>query len=505
MKDRRFTDWVPVLIFAVCWGVVPALPAISTGQLLGHPWTDLYPSVWGMWWFASEQAYVIPTVLPMFAEGLGAPDGIPFFYSSPLHGALATPLLSSFSLITTWNILTIAARIGTVLAGYIAAKAWGLSSRGSLVAAVLFGCSPFFHGYAVEGIVEGVDGWPLALWLWAVATKRKLLSALFFGLTIISSFYMAATAMVLALFIGPRCWVGVAGGLLLSTPFLYGFSSSFMGDSSVAPEVRRSMGSSIGLWEPALFTEGIQPFAKSSWIGFTAGFLCLVSGIKHRRVAVVGIIFWLLSLGVGPVYSLPLFSEIRFPYRFHAGTLVVMAYLVGRWIDDLAPSSRLYGKHTFIAGLLILEGMVLGPVETIIPSASGDIDEVHNMTSGAIVLDIPGPVAMPPNVRNPSRVRARDFLFGQTLNGTRSPWIPDFNSIGIVSTEHPDLEIVRQLDPLVSGETPTSLPTLSWVDGIIIHPSQLGDRTETIEALLNASGWRHIEGEFPDSVLYTRP
>ena len=166
MSPKDHSGWYFTLFLAIVWVIGPAAPTIISGQLLGHPWTDLYPSVWGMWWFASEQPFAFPTSLPMFADGLGAPVGMPFFYSSAIHGALATPLLSMFSLVTTWNTLTVAARIGTVLAAYGAAKAWGLSSRGAIVAASIFGCSPFFHGYAVEGIVEGVDGWALALWLW---------------------------------------------------------------------------------------------------------------------------------------------------------------------------------------------------------------------------------------------------------------------------------------------------------------------------------------------------
>jgi len=505
MENSARRGWAYAFILAALWGVLPAIPTLLSGELLGHPWTDLYPSVWGMWWFASEQSLVVPTTLPMFVQGLGAPDGIPFFYSSTIHGALATPLLSIFSVVDTWNILTILARIATVVASYAAAKAWGLKSDGALVAAAVFACSPFFHGYAVEGIVEGVDGWPIALWLWAVGTRKQVLSGVFFALTIVSSFYMAATAMVLAVFIGPRCWVGVALGLVLSSPVLYGFTSSFAGDSSVSPEVRSSMGTSISLWSPALFTDGIQPFAKTSWLGFTAGFLATISGLRYRRAAALGLLFWFLSFGIGPVYELPLFSELRFPYRFHAGTLIVMALLVGRWADTPKINSLRHLKGWILAAIIVVEGLLLGPIEPVIPGSPGDVDQVHSMEAGAIVLDIPGPVAMEPNVRNPSRIRAKHFLYGQTLTGTKSPWVPDFNSVGVVSAEHPELIAVRQFDPLVSDEMPTSLPSLDWVDGIILHPEELNGRADTIEQMLLESGWRQRFGEIPSPVLYTRP
>jgi hypothetical protein len=331
------------------------------------------------------------------------------------------------------------------------------------------------------------------------------LSAVTFALTVISSFYMAATAVVLALFIGPSCWVGVVGGLALSSPILYGFTSSFGGESAVSAGVRSSMGTGVGLWKSGLFTEGVQPFAKSSWIGFISGFIALLSARKHRKVALIAVVFWLLSLGMGPVYSLPLFSEIRFPYRFHAGTLVLLAYLVGLWIDDQTGEYTFFRSRLLLAPLIVLEGLILSPVEPVIPGSSGDVGDVHSMPVGSLVLDIPGPVAMEPNVRNPSRVRARHFLFGQTLMDTRTPWVPDFNSVGVTSVEHPDLSTIRQFDPLVSETVPEMIPELDWVDGVIIHPAELDGRAEHLQTLLISKGWRHQAGGFPEATLYVRP
>ena len=82
----------------------------------------------------------------------------------------------------------------------------------------MYGAAPFFQGYAVEGIVEGTDGWALALWLWAVGRGRVGWGAIAFTLTALSSWYMAATACLLAPFLGRVGLLSAAGGLTLSAP-----------------------------------------------------------------------------------------------------------------------------------------------------------------------------------------------------------------------------------------------------------------------------------------------
>jgi hypothetical protein len=205
----------PALALAIAWALLPALPAWSRGELIGQPYTDLYPAVWGLWWFVSEQPG-----LPLHTTLLGAPEGLPFYYSSPLRGWLATPILGILGLTTTWNLLLVVARAATVLCAFGAARAWGLGPAGALTAAAVYGAAPFFQGYAVEGIVEGTDGWALALWLWAVGRGRIGLGAVAFALTALSSWYMAATACLLAPFLGRVGLLSAAGGLTLSAPAL---------------------------------------------------------------------------------------------------------------------------------------------------------------------------------------------------------------------------------------------------------------------------------------------
>ena len=200
------TGWYWASILAVAWALVPVFPALWSGDLIGHGLTDLFPSVWGLWWFVQEQPG-----LPTHCSQLGASEGMGFYYSSPIRGWLAWPILSTLGLTSTWNLLVVAARFATVLCAYGAARAWSLSHAGALTVAAVYGASPFFHGYTVEGIVEGQDGWALALYLWSLADRRRLLSGLALGLTLWTSWYAGATACVFGALLGRRGWWSLWG------------------------------------------------------------------------------------------------------------------------------------------------------------------------------------------------------------------------------------------------------------------------------------------------------
>ena len=116
------------------------------------------------------------------------------------------------------------------MTSYGAARAWGLGQRGAL-AACLYGCSPFFHGYAVEGIAEGSDGWTLALWVWAIGLGRFRLAAIPFALTVLSSWYLGMVALLLMCLaaIRERRALWSLLGLVFAAPALAQFVSAFPG------------------------------------------------------------------------------------------------------------------------------------------------------------------------------------------------------------------------------------------------------------------------------------
>ena len=477
------------LALALAWGVLPALPALTAGELLGQPFTDLYPSVWGMWWFAGEQPG-----LPSTSRALAAPEGMGFYYSSPLKGWLAVPLLPLIGVAWTWNVLLLLARVATVLAAWAAGRAWGLSERGALVAAAVYGCSPFFHGYAVEGIVEGTDGWALALWLWAVGRRRTGWAMVGFALTVVSSWYMAAVACLLALAVGPRAWVGAAGGLLLAAPALWQFLGAFPAREPLPAELRAAMGSALTFAEPGI-AEGLNPFAKTSWIGVLAPLAALLVVSDHRRVGIALLVLALLSFGVGPIYDLPPFSSLRFPYRLHAGVLALLGLLAGHAADR-------WRHGAWLAPLVVVEGLLLSPIEPLLPGAPAEVPAIYDQ-AGDVVLDLPGPLAMPPGEINRSRPRARWFLYAQTRGGHATAWRPDFNAIGVLATDD-GLDRARALDPLMRSPTPSSLDLPADIDTVVLHHRELRSRLADARGLLAAEGWVLVDDDGERS-LYRRP
>ena len=408
-----------------------------------------------MWWFASEQPG-----LPLHTEQLGAPEGMGFYYSSPIHGWLAWPLIPLLGVAGTWNLLVVLARFATPVLAFLAARAWGLERSGALVAAAVYGCAPFFHGFAVEGIVEGLDGWTLPLFLLAHFKGRRWLAAPAFALVVLSSWYLGAVACLLALFLGRKAWPSALLGLLLATPFVWAFGLAFPESAAIPAEVRGLMGTELLPSLPGLVTD--NPFAKTSWVGLVAPALALLVVRERRLTACVLVLFWVLSLGVGPHFELPGLSSLRFPYRLHAGVLVVLAGLAGL-------GAQRWSWGAWLAPVLVLEGLLLSPVEPLIPGAPAGPHPIYEeLPEGPVLLDIPGPLAMPPGEINPSRPRARWFLYQQVFHGRRSPWIPDFNGVGVAAED--GLDAVRALDP---HGPPSDEALVIEADLVVVHELDL--------------------------------
>jgi len=385
----------------------------------------------------------------------------------------------------TWNLLVIASRLATVLISYGAARAWGLGSRGALAAAALYGCSPFFHGYAVEGIAEGSDGWTLALWLWAIGRHRFRLAAVPFAFTVMSSWYLGMVAVLLvslaALWDRRALWSLI--GLGLAWPALAQFVSAFPGTAPLQDGIRAAMGAQIGIPSPG-WNPGLNPFAINTYVGGVA----LVAALASRtRWVVAAVVPAILSLGVGPIYDLPVAELVRFPYRWHAATLILLAPAVGITADRLR-----WGG--IIAPLIVIEGLLLSPVEPVLPGAPADIPAYVDHIDGP-VLELPGPVAMPPGKVNRSRGRARYLMYHQTSHGQASPWVPDFNSVGVSPSSTAEiLGTLNGLDKLTGTAPPERM---DWgpiealgITHISVHHLRLGrERNAIAVSSLREQGW----------------
>ena len=183
------------------------------------------------------------------------------------------------------------------------ARAWGLGQRGALAAAALYGCSPFFHGYAVEGIAEGSDGWTLALWVWAIGLGRFRLAAIPFALTVLSSWYLGMAALLLMCLatVWERRVLWSFLGLVFATPALAQFVGAFPGTAPLETAVRTAMGAQLQIPTPG-WRPGIQPFAINTYVGGVA----LVAALASRtRWVVAALIPAFLSLGWAPSMSCP--------------------------------------------------------------------------------------------------------------------------------------------------------------------------------------------------------
>ena len=86
-------------------------------------------------------------------------------------------------------------------------------------------------------------------------------------------------------------------------------------------------------------------------------------------------------------------------------------------------------------------------------------------------------------------------MYYQTRHGQPSPWLPDFNSVGVdASPTKALLDQFVALDPLAEMPVPRSLPFSELaslgVTNVELHPSQLGARrTQAAVDFLNEAGW----------------
>jgi hypothetical protein len=483
------SDWLPLVLLALAWGVGPALPALVEGQLLGQPYTDLYPSVWGLWGFAQAQPG-----LPDRTELLGFPAGMGFYYSSPIKGWLATPLLPLIGVPATFNLLTVSARVAGVLLAGAAARAWGAGRAGALTAAAIYGCAPFFQGYAVEGIIEGTDGWTLALWALLVGRGRYAWAIVALALTALSSWYLGMATCLLAVLAMLKDWRASWSllGLVLVLPALYRFGGAFPGVAPLDPLVRAAMGASLHLSPPGILG-GVNPFAMTTWIGVVAPLLAIAG---HPRLAALALVPLVLSLGRGPLYDLPVLELVRFPYRWHAATLAILALAAARTADRRGWS--------WLGPLVVVEGLLLSPIEPVLPGSDATIPALYSRIDGP-VLELPGPVGLPPGEVNPSRQRARYVLYHQSAHGQPSPWVPDFNSVGVEEGRAPWLPAFAACDVLLGNPVEECALDAATVDAargdglrwIVLQHRELGSARVAVlrQALLDAGAELDVEGD----------
>jgi hypothetical protein len=474
---------------ALAWGVLPAVPALRAGELIGHGYTDLYIQVWGMWLLGSH-APSVPMHTPLF----GFPDGITIYVLALWKGWLAAAFLPWLGVIGTHDLLTLASRVATVGVAYHAARAWGVGHGGAVVAASVFGASPYFQGYSVEGITEGMDGWPLALWAWAVARERTILSMASLALSVVTSFYLGAAVCLLAVLampLRPKAPLSLLG-VVLAAPALHAFLGTLVGGTGTAipSAVRAAMGAHLTIPEPGSLSS-FHYAANTTWIGVATLALAAAS---RTRIPWLALVPFALSFGGSPLYALPVISLMRFPYRWHAATLAILALAAGRTADRFR-----FRTAIVAAAAVVLEGLILSPVEPILPGTDGTVPGIYQHVTGPI-LELPGPLVRPPGHPNPSHERFRYLMYFQTSHHQPSPWLLDVN--GLMEGGPEELAFLRAWDPYghvaatpVPPDLVSRLRALD-IENVMIQTAVMGsERAAPLLAGLRAQGASQVAND----------
>ena len=173
--------------------------------------------------------------------------------------------------------------------------------------------------------------------------------------------------------------------------------------------------------------------AKNNYIGWCA----LISLIEWRyaRWALIPLI---LSFGIGA--DLPILSFVRFPYRWHLATMVLIGFAIAQVLERK--------NWWWFPFLVLLDFLLLSPIDLLIPTAPANIPTIYQHLDRP-VLDIPGPLALPAGTANPSRERASYLLYAQLFHKQPSLWSQDFNTL---HTPNPSFESWQSWDPILKKD-----------------------------------------------------
>ena len=462
---------------SLCWALLPTVHVLWDGGILGSPHTDLYPSLWSLWAYPNSSWY--------HTNLLNYPTGMGWYPPSILHAAFTYPLHFVFETATIYNGMLIFFRFICPLLCYIAARSWKFSESGSLVITVVFACSPFCHGFAMEGIIEGLNAWTIPLWLYFCGHKNHVGMICTFALCCISNWYFGACICVMTVILGFKHqeirWSFL--GLFLVAPFLWMFLEAWQDMTTVQADVRQSMSIS---WQG--FLPNFSPhstFAKNNYISWILLILLLQFRNKNTWFIAIPILLSLNILG-----SLPLFEHVRFPYRFHAITLICAGCLVAPHI-----------KKTWLVYAIFVEQCLFGRMAFQIPTQPTSPHASYTMVDGPI-LHVPGTFSMPAGQPNPSRKRYQEILLAQIQH--QQPLINkgDFNSLeGLWSNTdvwlQQDLLFTKTRNPIRNQD----IKNLSHIGEVYIavHPMWL--KPQTVQEIKNGRNTELISNQSSKNLL----
>ena len=476
-------------------GALAVGPALLAGEAPGHGLTDLWPAIWAF----DEAARAFPGV-PTHTLRLAAPDGMAVWLAAPVKAWVFAPITAALGAVASFTLALGAARAATVGLAAWAARGAGCGPAGQWAFAIAAGAAPFWWGAAWEGIVEGVDGWALWLYLGAEARQRRGWAALALGLCVLCSWYLGAIAVFWLAVLAvrrPRA-LGAAPGLLLGLPALAAFLAAFAGVGPAAPGLHAAMGSLHAPPLPFWLQDAAPVFGRSPWPGLLV-LLTGVFGALHARPAALALAAAaaaaVLSTGLGPWWSLPVLDWMRFPDRLLGAALVGVAAAAASGLDALA--ARRPRAAALALALLLAEALLLAPQPPVLPRGGApDRTLTDALPAGTVLLDLPGPLVFPPGEPNGSRARARAVLGAQLGQDLRSPFAFDFNSLA-AADGWPGAPFGA--DPLRSSGGPSISPDLikdgqnRGISAVRVRGAELGRRrASALEDALRESGFREI-------------
>jgi hypothetical protein len=455
------------------------LDALLSGDIVGSRFTDLYPSVWSLW--ATESWWGTWT-----NQWANYPEGQPWSPSTLIWGTAIIPLKEWLPIHTLYNTSLAFNRILGCLSFYMAGKAFGKQHSSGLLWMVTIAMNPLIHGFAVEGIFEGTQLWPLGFWIWAVHTHHYRSATLFGSFILLTNWYWSLCWGLLGVVLGRKespIWKSMGLSILLCSPWIWHFTQIANSTVSITPELYRAMGFQFGIPVPNLFTP-TNPFSQSNYIGW------IVVGIygysmfhkQHRQSILIVAMGFILSLGLSFLQDFPIIGSMRFPYRLHLLTLIGIC---------IGYSTQQLHFTKWIAFGIVLEFTLLSSIDLNIPKSPSSMPEYVSQITGPI-LELPGPLNRQLGTINPSKPRMRYLQYYQTKHQMPSGWGLDFN--GLVKSNG-CFSGTAVLDPHATTEEQSVKINLEcWedIEWVIIHT-----KNERLNKWLRTHQFQQLSTETP--------
>ena len=395
--------------------------ALSTGELSGSPYTDLYPSVWSLW--ATESWWGTWKNI-----WFSYPNGQPWSPSTLLWGTVIIPFKPFISIASLYNFSLLINRALTCLSFYMAGRAQNNIHGTGLLWMVILAMNPMIHGFSIEGILEGTQLWPLGFWIWSVKKDYTRWSIFFGCLIILSNWYWSVLWILYQLIVRPKdtkIWKWTFASFLLCSPWIIHFIAINDNSISLSADIYRSMGFQFGIPIPN-FQSPSNPFAQCNYIGWILICLTAYQCRKKKQLRSMTLILcgFILSIGFEWMQSVPIIGSMRFPYRMYLLILIGIAMVLSEM------TSR---QQSRIAILVLFEFTLLSPIDQIIPNSSAEYPPYTNLIDGP-VLELPGLLDRAPGTIDPSRPRLKTLMYYQTNHQQPSVWELTFNGLNETST-----------------------------------------------------------------------